>query len=151
MSHVVALEVEEPTPTVATQGQSTTFSCNFFATVCCIGVYNLFTMYYVGLRQENWKTRCGYVYEVTSDSKIMLISCVSGQHIFHQFRQQTFFSGHILNKLFFNFFTSPPPPPQISIGAPLRWLCISTRLVLPSSLIGRPTPIECDAVVTIWR
>ena len=25
----------------------------------------------------------------------------SGQHIFHQFRQQTFFSVHIFNKLFF--------------------------------------------------
>ena len=22
-------------------------------------------MYYVGLRQENWETRCGYVYEMT--------------------------------------------------------------------------------------
>ena len=53
-------------PTVTTQGLSTTFSCNcFFATLCCIGVYNLFTMYYVGLRLENWETRCGYVYEVT--------------------------------------------------------------------------------------
>ena len=74
----------------------------------------------------------------------------SGQHIFHQFQQQTFFSGHILNKLFFKIFFLAPPP-QISIGAPLRWLCISTRLVLPSSLLGRPTPIECDAVVTMWR
>ena len=27
----------------------------------------------------------------------------SGQHIFHQFRQQTFFSAHIFNKLFFQF------------------------------------------------
>ena len=64
MSHVVALE--EPTPTVTTQGMSTTFSCNFFfATLCCIGIYNLFTMYYVGLREENWETRCGYVYEET--------------------------------------------------------------------------------------
>ena len=25
----------------------------FIATLCCIGVYNLFTMYYVGLLQEN--------------------------------------------------------------------------------------------------
>ena len=37
----------------------------FFATLCCIGVYNLFTMYYVGLRQGNWETMCEYVYEVT--------------------------------------------------------------------------------------
>ena len=28
----------------------------------------------------------------------------SGQHIFHQFRQQTFFSAHIFNKLFFSDF-----------------------------------------------
>ena len=44
----------------------------------------------------------------------------SGQHIFHQFRQQTFFSAHIFNKLFFltfvatnylfQFFLAPPPP-----------------------------------------
>ena len=34
----------------------------------------------------------------------------SGQHIFHQFRQQTFFSDHIFNKLFFIFFLGPPPP-----------------------------------------
>ena len=60
VSHVVALE--EPTPTVTTQGLSTTSS---FATLCCIGVYNLFTMYYAGLRQGNWETRCGYVYGVT--------------------------------------------------------------------------------------
>ena len=43
----------------------------------------------------------------------------SGQHIFHQFQQQTFFSVHIFNKLFFlllwrqtiyfNFFLAPPP------------------------------------------
>ena len=47
----------------------------------------------------------------------------SGQHIFYQFRQQTFFSAHIFNKLFFltlwrqtiffNFNLSPPPPPDI--------------------------------------
>ena len=28
---------------------------------------------------------------------------------------------------------------------------MSTRLFPPSSLIGRPTPIECDAGVTMWR
>ena len=72
----------------------------------------------------------------------------SGQHIFHQFRQQTFFSDHIFNKL---FVSSPPPPPQISKGAPLRWFSMSTRLFPPSSLIGRPTPVECDAGVTMWR
>ena len=53
----------------------------------------------------------------------------SGQHIFHQFRQPTFFSAQILKKLFFlllwrqsiffNFFY-PPPPPQISNGASLK-------------------------------
>ena len=47
----------------------------------------------------------------------------SGQHIFHQFRQQTFFSAHIFNKLFFltfvatnylfQFFSSPPPRYQM--------------------------------------
>ena len=30
----------------------------------------------------------------------------SGQHIFHQFRQQTFFSAHIFNKLFFLTFVA---------------------------------------------
>ena len=30
----------------------------------------------------------------------------SDQHIFHQFRQQTFLSDHIFNKLFFHFFSS---------------------------------------------
>ena len=44
----------------------------------------------------------------------------SGQHIFHKFRQQFFFSAHIFNKLFFptfaatnyfvQFFSTPPPP-----------------------------------------
>ena len=43
----------------------------------------------------------------------------SGQHIFHQFRQQTFFSALIFHILFstfvatnsfFNFFLAPPPP-----------------------------------------
>ena len=41
----------------------------------------------------------------------------SGQLIFHQFRQPTFFSAHIFNKLFFwrqtiffNFTLGPPPP-----------------------------------------
>ena len=50
-----------------------------------------------------------------------------GQHIFHQFRQQTFFSAHIFNKLFFltfvatNFFFQlySAPPPPISNGASL--------------------------------
>ena len=39
----------------------------------------------------------------------------SGKHIFYQFRQQTFFPAHILNKLFFSdfcgdklFFSRPP-------------------------------------------
>ena len=50
-----------------------------------------------------------------------------------------------------NFFFLSPPPPQISNGAPLRWLSILTSLFPPSSLIGRPTPIECDAGVTMWR
>ena len=54
----------------------------------------------------------------------------SGQHNFHKFRQQTFFSAHIFNKLsffdfrgdklFFSFFFyATPPPPQISNGASL--------------------------------
>ena len=30
----------------------------------------------------------------------------SGQHIFHKFRQQTFFSAHIFNKLFFLTFVA---------------------------------------------
>ena len=39
----------------------------------------------------------------------------SGQHIFHQFRQQTFFfCPHFQQTFFFNFFRSPPP--QISNG-----------------------------------
>ena len=33
----------------------------------------------------------------------------SGQHIFHQFRQQTFFSDHLLNKQFFFLNTRPSP------------------------------------------
>ena len=46
-------------------------------------------------------------------------SVFSGQHIFHKFRQQVFFSAHIFNKLFFltfvatnyffQFYSSPPP------------------------------------------
>ena len=61
----------------------------------------------------------------------------SGQHIFHQFRQQTFFfcphfqqtffSDSCGDKLFFSFFFLPPPP-QISNGASLshsyvRYVC----------------------------
>ena len=54
----------------------------------------------------------------------------SGQHIFHEFRQQTF-SAHIFNKLFFLtvvatnfffiFFLHPPPPP-----ADIKW-CIPNK------------------------
>ena len=83
----------------------------------------------------------------------------SGRHIFHQFRQQTFFSAHIFNKLFFltfvatyyffYFFLAHPPPPAIKwcvplniprnriiwcscLGCPLHWLLIylSTPLIL---------------------
>ena len=71
----------------------------------------------------------------------------SGQHIFSSISTTNFFSDHIFN----NFFFLGPPPPQISHGAPLRWLSMSTRLFPPSSLRGRPTPIECDAEVTMWR
>ena len=87
----------------------------------------------------------------TSARKLFFVMNVrqlfSGQHIFHQFRQQTFFSDHIFNKLFFLL----PPSPQISNGAPLRWLSMSTRLFPPPTLIDRPIPIECDAGVTMWR
>ena len=37
----------------------------------------------------------------------------SGQHIFHQFRQQTFFSDHIFNKPIFL-----PPPPRYQMVRP---------------------------------
>ena len=52
----------------------------------------------------------------------------SGQHILHQFRQQTFFSAHIFNKLFFltfvatNFFFQfcfIPPPLRYQMMSPL--------------------------------
>ena len=56
----------------------------------------------------------------------------SGQHIFHKFRQQTFFSAHIFNKLFFltfvatNYFSqfslAPPPPPRYQMVHPLRYI-----------------------------
>ena len=43
----------------------------------------------------------------------------SGQHIFHQFRQQTFFfCPHFQQTFFFSFILAPPP--QISNGASLR-------------------------------
>ena len=56
-----------------------------------------------------------------------------GQHIFHQFRQQTFFTAHISNKLFFLTFVAtnylfqfflgrPPPPPRYQIVRPLRYI-----------------------------
>ena len=50
----------------------------------------------------------------------------SGQHIFHQFRQQTFFllTFSWPQTIFFNFIlapVAPPPRPQISNGASLRW------------------------------
>ena len=57
----------------------------------------------------------------------------SSQHIFHQFRQQTFFSAHIFNKFFFltsvatnylfHFFLDHPPPFQVSNGASLTVDC----------------------------
>ena len=45
-----------------------------------------------------------------------------GQHIFHQFQQQTFFCPHFQQTFFFtfvatNYFFLAPPPPQISNGA----------------------------------
>ena len=53
----------------------------------------------------------------------------SGQHIFHQFRQQTFsFCPHFQQTFFwllwrqtiyFNFFSSPPPPPRYQMLRPL--------------------------------
>ena len=57
----------------------------------------------------------------------------SGQHIFHKFQQQTFFSAHIFNKLFFSdfsgdklffhFFSRPPPPPPV-----IKW-CVPNHLL----------------------
>ena len=47
----------------------------------------------------------------------------SGKHIFHQFRQQTFFSDFCGDKLFFSIFSSQPPPPQILNGASLKKKC----------------------------
>ena len=43
-------------------------------------------------------------------------SVSSGQHVFHQFRQQTFFNKpffliFVATNYFFQFFSSPPPPP----------------------------------------
>ena len=48
----------------------------------------------------------------------------SGQHIFHQFRQQTFFSDFRGDKLFFFIFILAPPPlpPKISNGTSLNIL-----------------------------
>ena len=81
---------------------------------------------------------------------------LSDQHIFHHFRQQTFFSAHIFNKLFFSdfrgnklflqFFSRPPPPPQISNGASLTALCDPSRMGAKSSItsdqLSRPI-IQC--------
>ena len=74
----------------------------------------------------------------------------SGQHIFHQFQQQTFFSEHIFNKPFFHFFSRSSPPPRYQMVRPSDGL-VCQPLFPPSSLIGQPTPIECDAGVTMWR
>ena len=71
----------------------------------------------------------------------------SGQHIFHQFRQQTFFSDHIFNKLF--FLVTPPPPPRYQMVRPSDGLVC--QLFPPSRLKCQPTPIECNAGVTMWR
>ena len=64
----------------------------------------------------------------------------SGQHLFHQFRQQTFlFSDHIPNKLLFLTFVSTnfffifflaAPPPQISNGASLTAFYSSKQVLL---------------------
>ena len=51
----------------------------FLATLCCIGVYNLFTMYYGGLLQENWETRCGYVYAVTITNMVTCYTSIKTQ------------------------------------------------------------------------
>ena len=62
----------------------------------------------------------------------------SGQHIFHQFRQQTFFSDHIFNKLFFHFFSRlsihpPPPPPRYQMVRPSDGLvCQPDSFPLPA-------------------
>ena len=76
----------------------------------------------------------------------------SGQHNFHQFRQQTFFSDHIFNKLFFltfvaiNFFSLFSSPPPISNGTSLKWLSTCQPESFPLA-----TPIGCDAGLTMWR
>ena len=55
----------------------------------------------------------------------------AGQHIFHQFLQQPFFSAHICQQFFFltfvatHFFSLAPPPPQISNSASLSQCSVS--------------------------
>ena len=66
----------------------------------------------------------------------LLFGVFFGQHISHQFLQQTFFSAHIFNilfiltlvatKYFFQFYSSPPPPPDI------KW-CVPYLRPLPDS------------------
>ena len=61
----------------------------------------------------------------------LLFGVFSGQHIFHQFRQQTFFFAHIFkklffsdfcgDKLFFSIFFLPPPPPDIKWCVPKQF------------------------------
>ena len=69
----------------------------------------------------------------------------SGQHIFHQFRQQTFFCPHFQQIFFsdfvatnyFNFFLSPRPPSQISNGASLTiQYSMQTTEQIPMTLPG---------------
>ena len=56
----------------------------------------------------------------------------SGQHIFHQFRQQTFFSDHIFNQLFFHFFLAPPPPRYQMVRPSDGLVCQPDSLSLPA-------------------
>ena len=92
-------------------------------------VENKFFFLAINVRQFFFRPRIflSYVFPIM----YVTIWCFFGQHIFHQFRQQTFFSVHIFNKLFFlifvatnyffNFILAPPPPPQISNGAFLKF------------------------------
>ena len=50
------------------------------------------------------------------------------QHIFHQFRQQTFFSAHIFNKLFFRTFVVTNYFFQFFSRPPLRYQMVRPLL-----------------------
>ena len=83
---------------------------------------------------------------------------LSGQHIFHQFQQQTFFSVLIFNKLFFSDFcgdkyffqfqSSPPPPPQISNCASLKTgLCFGKEMDILSCSVPQLNLVRGSSTV----